>query len=78
MFKPERIAVGSLSTKPVSKYSKMTGIPRKSERKMKEKLKIEKNNNGFSSLIKIKITFKILKPSLNVFSLLTEPCGLAL
>ena len=38
----------------------------------------EKKNNGLSSFIKTKITFKILKPSCIVFNLLDEPEGLDL
>lgn len=48
------------------------------EKIKKNKLNNEKNKRGFSSLIIIKISLSILKPSLYVFSLLNDPGGRAL
>ena len=72
------MAEGSLSTKPVLKNSIVTGTPNNKDKKIKKILKKEKKNSGFSSLIKINNTFKILNPSLKVFNLLCEPFGLDL
>ena len=66
-------ARGNLGTSPVDRYSLKTGIPINNETKNKNKEIMLKKNNGRSSLIKFTIINKILKPSLNVESLLSEP-----
>ena len=61
---PEKIKVGILGTKPVSKYSINTGTPNINAIIKKTKLISEKNMVGLYSLKSLAIVFKTLKPSL--------------
>jgi hypothetical protein len=74
----DSIAVGNRGTSPVLEYSRKIGHASRVEDTARRTNAREKNASGRSSLISLVIVRKIRRPSLNVLSLLIDPCGRSL